>query len=90
MQQHCTTRRYLSYFEDVAAITVSKKDSLILNVDGAVAASMLDWMVTFMSLSEIRALVTSGLLNGVHDWSPSGPATARTEPVPSRDGGCLL
>jgi ATP citrate (pro-S)-lyase len=65
MRTQCETVTYLSYFEEVAAITTSKKGSLILNVDGAVAASMIDYMSTFMSLDDIRSLVDNGLLNGI-------------------------
>ena len=49
----------------MADITTAKKGSLILNVDGVVAAGMLDYMSTFLPLVEIRALVDGGLLNGI-------------------------
>ena len=65
MREHCDTRKYLSFFEAIATITTAKKGSLILNVDGAVAACMIDYMSTFMSSVDIRSLVDNGLLNGI-------------------------
>jgi len=80
MQHHCTTTRYLSYFREVEAITMSHKDTRMLQVDGLVAASMLDWMVTCISLPEIRRLVKSGVLTGLFLVSRTIGAVGRQIP----------
>ena len=54
----------LDYARDVEQVTTTKKDTLILNVDGAVGVLLVDmWKALGYSDAEIDQLVESGALN---------------------------
>jgi len=58
------TKNYLDFAMEVEKITTSKKDNLILNVDGFVAVSFIDLFVNIgKTKEEIATLVDAGILN---------------------------
>ena len=61
------THRYYDYARQIEAITSAKKGSLILNVDGAIAALMLDILeqVEQYSSSDIDALIKADFFNAL-------------------------
>ena len=64
---HLTEKRHLTFAQDVAALTVRKKQNLILNVDGAVAALMLDFLSEKEGFSEaaLRELIEIEFFNAL-------------------------
>ena len=61
----CSVQRYLDFAKSVAAITTQKKPNLILNVDGAIAAVLLDVFVDIgMKDVEIQQAIDSWMFNG--------------------------
>jgi len=59
-----TKHTYITYALEVEKITTRKKDSLILNVDGAIAATLLDILSVYMSAESIDALLKMEAFNG--------------------------
>lgn len=56
--------KYLDYALSVEALTLEKKSNLILNVDGHVAASLLDIFTSIgMSHTEIEIYIDAGIFN---------------------------
>lgn len=57
---------YFTFAKEVEAITLEKKPSLILNVDGHIAALLLDMLTDIgLSQSDIEAYIEAGLFNGL-------------------------
>jgi succinyl-CoA synthetase alpha subunit len=60
------SHKYLEYALEVEKITTSKRNNLILNVDGCIGICCLDMMASLgMSTEEIKANVDLGMLNGL-------------------------
>jgi ATP citrate (pro-S)-lyase len=54
----------VDYALEVEKITTSKKNNLILNVDGFIAVSLVDILKTVMTESEIEEIIENELMNG--------------------------
>jgi ATP citrate (pro-S)-lyase len=67
------TKKYLTYAKNVEAITVRKNANLILNVDGIIAAGMLDILVEEeeLSLDELGNLIDAEFFNAFFVFSRS-------------------
>ncbi len=65
--QNFSKRKYLAYALEVEKITTSKKNTLILNVDGAIAVCFLDMMASISEFTteEIEAVAKGGMLNAL-------------------------
>ena len=58
-------KKYVNFALNVEGITLEKRNNLILNVDGLIAASLLDLFENInMDLEEIELIINEGLLNG--------------------------
>ena len=55
--------RYLTFAKQVESITLLKKDSLILNVDGAIAAILLDVLSKYLDDDDVDDLIACEALN---------------------------
>jgi len=55
--------KYLEFARGVEQVTTRKKDSLILNVDGIIAAILLDVLSEYMTSEEVEALLRMEALN---------------------------
>lgn len=56
--------KYLDYALSVEELTLEKKSNLILNVDGHIAASLLDIFISIgMSQTEIEMYIDAGIFN---------------------------
>jgi ATP-citrate lyase alpha-subunit len=63
-RQHFPETRLLDYAQEVEQLTTRKKDSLILNVDGAIGVLMVDmWQGLGYPESEIDQFIETGTLN---------------------------
>jgi ATP citrate (pro-S)-lyase len=82
---------YLTFAKSVEAVTTTKKPNLILNVDGAVAAIMLDILATQegMSLAELEQLVDIEFFNALFVLSRSIGLTAHYMDQRRHDEGLL-
>jgi citrate synthase len=69
LKQHC----YLDYALEVEKLTTAKKPNLILNVDGCLAAVLLDFLVEeeHYSKAEIAQLITAEFFNALFVLSRS-------------------
>ncbi|VVU94667.1 ATP citrate lyase citrate-binding [seawater metagenome] len=56
---------YLDYALQIEQITLKKKDNLILNVDGCIAACLLDIFDQYFTKSEVEEILNSDILNGL-------------------------
>jgi ATP citrate (pro-S)-lyase len=56
--------KLVDYALEVEKITTSKKNNLILNVDGFIAVSLLDVLKTIMNESDIEDIIENELMNG--------------------------
>jgi ATP citrate (pro-S)-lyase len=65
--------KYTTFAKDVEAITVAKKAQLILNVDGAIAALLLDMLTTEEGYSneEVETLLATDFCNAIFIFSRS-------------------
>lgn len=70
--------RYFTFASDVAGITIAKKNNLILNIDGAIAAMMLDILESELGYSdrELQELVDIEFFNALFVLSRSVGFTA--------------
>lgn len=60
------SQKYLTFAKDVEALTTMKKPNLILNVDGHIAAMLLDMMSSMkMSAEEIQTYIDADLFNAL-------------------------
>jgi len=60
------SRKHLDFALEVESITLEKKANLILNVDGMIAAMLLDIMSDIgMSYDEIQEYIDAGIFNGL-------------------------
>jgi len=59
--------KYFNFAREVESITTTKKANLILNVDGAIAAVMLDLLTTQLKYTpeQLRELITIGFFNSL-------------------------
>lgn len=66
-------KRFISFAQSIEAITVAKKGNLILNVDGAIAATLLDLLSEKegMSDEDLKKLVSTELFNALFVLSRS-------------------
>lgn len=66
-REHFKSTKYLDYALEVEKITTSKKNNLILNVDGCIGIVFLDMMEStgIFSSEEINEIVELGFLNGL-------------------------
>lgn len=55
---------YLNYALQVEKLTLIKKDNLILNVDGCIAACLLDIFTNEFKEQEIKQIINSDIVNG--------------------------
>ena len=54
-----------NYALNVEKITLMKRNNLILNVDGMIAASMIDMLMMVMDdIEDVEDIIISGLFNG--------------------------
>jgi len=83
--------RFLKFSRSVELITTAKKDNLILNVDGAIAAVMLDILESELGYSEqqLRELVDIEFFNAVFVLSRSVGFTAHYLDQRRHDEGLL-
>lgn len=83
--------RFLEYARSVEMITVAKKDNLILNVDGAIAAVLLDILESELGYSqqELRELVEIEFFNAVFVLGRSVGFTAHYLDQRRHDEGLL-
>lgn len=67
MSENCKKRTYTSFALDVEDLMLTKKSSLILNIDGAIAAVMLDLLSEKEKLSkdEIETLIEAEFFNAL-------------------------
>lgn len=64
LAQDIPSNKYIQYALSVEVLTLEKKTNLILNVDGHIAASMLDIFVSIgMNQSEIETYIDAGIFN---------------------------
>jgi ATP-citrate lyase alpha-subunit len=67
-----STQDHFLLAKSVETLTLEKKPSLILNVDGHIAAMMLDILVDIgLPNNEIEQYITAGLFNGIFVLSRS-------------------
>ncbi len=83
--------RFLTFARSVEQITTAKKDILILNVDGAIAAILLDMLESEMGLNEqqLRELVAIEFFNALFVLSRSVGFTAHYLDQRRHDEGLL-
>lgn len=66
LAQDFPTRKHLDFAKSVEALTLEKKSNLILNVDGYIAAMLLDIFDDIrMNCKEKQMYVASGIFNGL-------------------------
>ena len=63
-EKHFSSKEHRLFFKNVEAITLNKKDNLIMNVDGAIAMTLLDVFTDLgLSKEEIKKYVQAELFN---------------------------